>query len=238
MAAFKNNRIGVYGTKDRLFNRTVSYEKVSLTSHEVNVYKYLGVRTNASPAITDVQDSILMENRDRAYDPVPVLINAWQEFLPESQFDLSRFGILNPLGNTTQFRFHIDSFALDGLGRYMVTGDVIQVPFWTDNDGNKSFWEVTDIDRKAEFENFYVIVTATPINDSQETQEITDMNSNGSLMDNLMTDIDAEQEADFVEDGLDDTAIVVEDPSGTRPAYDPRPDEGEDFLDDPAAIKF
>lgn len=237
MAAFKSAKIGVYSNKDRLFQKTVSFERVSLTAHPVNIYKYLGSRTNATPDITDIQDLILMENPDRAYDTEPVLLNAWQEFLPESQFDLSRFGILNPLGNTTQFRFHTASFDLDGLGRYIVTGDVIEVPFW-EKDDNKSFWEVTDVDRKSEFEHFYVIVTATPMTDSQETTEITGMDSNAALMDELGINIDTENEVVFNEEGLDDSEYIVDDPSGTRPEYDPRPEDSDDFLDDPNSNPF
>lgn len=234
MAHFKNHRIGVYGKKDREFVKRVSYEKVSLTAHPVNVYKYLGVRTNPTPALDDIQDVIFLENRDLAYESTPILINAWMEFLPESQFDLSRFGILNPLGNTMQFRFHINSFEYDGLGRYIVVNDVIEVPFWEQN-SEKSFWLVTDIDKKSEFEGFYVIVTATPMDDTQEQTEIAGMNSNSGLMDELDALITAEQETDFVDEGLDTSTIIVDDPSGTRDPYDPRPDDSEDFLDDPNA---
>jgi len=251
MSSFKSPKFGQYGSKDRALQKSISYERTSLTSKEINVYRYLGISDNTPPNIKDIQDTILMENRDRVYDTNPVKINCWLEFLPESMFDLSRFGIINPLGNSTQVRIHTDSFAADGLGRYIVVGDLIEVPFWTQNN-IKSFHEVTDIDKKTEFENFLVVVTMIPVKDSQQTSDLdSEIPSNEILIDNLGISIEADQDAVFEQGGIDpepslyidrdyidadyfdsDDAHTYSDEEA-RTDYDVRPDKSESFLDDP-----
>lgn len=232
MALLKKPVIGVYGSKDRLMQKRLSYERTSLTWKTVNIYKYLGAATNITPSIDDIQDPIFMENPDRAYDTTPVEINAHFEPLQEEQMDLSRFGIINPLGNNQRFTFHTYSFEDDGLGRYIMAGDIIEVPFW-EQDGRKSYWQVEDVDRKPEFETFTIIVSATPMNDTQETVEIPDIPSNSDIMTSLNTQMDVEQEANFTEEGYDTTEVILDDETQTREPYDPRPDATEDFLDNP-----
>lgn len=256
MAKFKEPRIGVYSDKDRAFQSRVSFEKTSLTWHPVNVFKYLGVKTNEVPDVTDIQDPILLENVDRKYDTTPVKLNAWMEYLPESQFDLSKFGIINPLGNTMQFRFHTESFKDEGLGRYIRVADIIEVPFW-EQDGTKSYWEVTDVDRKPEFENFIIIVTAEPMKDSTQTLDIPDKNTNEDLLDALAVSIEADQDEVFSQGGLDaepslyvyrDYVVdeytdaieqnIFTDEETIRTTYDPRPNNTEDWLDNPDKVVY
>lgn len=232
MATLKSPVIGQYGSKTRLLQKKLSYERISLTWKTVNVYKYLGSRTNATPSINDIPDPVFLEVADRAYDTTPVEINAWWEQLPEQQMDLSQFGIISPLGDTQQFRFHSYSFEVDGLGRYIMVGDIIEVPF-LEQDGNKVFYEITDINRKNENENYIVIASAKPMADSQETTEIPDKNTDKPLFDNLESELVADMESDFTEDGVDTTTTQTSDEPDSRDPYDPRPDDSEDFLDDP-----
>lgn len=231
MALLKTNKIGVYGPKDRLLQKRLSYERLSLTAKTIKVWRYLGSRTNATPAITDIQDATLLENRDRAYSATPIEINAWIETLPESPLDLSRFGIVNPLGNTMQFRLHTYSFEADALGRFVIVGDVFEVPFLS-QEGKVAYFEVTDVDRKTEFENFFVIATTVPLADSQETVEIPNKNSDDALLKILDDRQTTETESEFNINGPDTTTVLVDDPTPAG-SYDPRPDHGESFLDDP-----
>jgi hypothetical protein len=231
----KNPHIGVYGTKDRLLQARLSYERTSLTWKTVKVYKYLGSAINVTPALDDIQDPIFMENPDRAYNVTPIEINASFEPLQDEQMDLSRFGIINPLGNNQRFAFHSYSFAVDGLGRYIMVGDIIEVPFWY-QEGRKSYWQVEDIDRKMEFESFMITVTASPMNDTQETTEIPNIPSNSDIMATLKIDMNDEQIANFTEDGYDTTEVVLDNEPVTRDPYDPRPDATEDFLDNPTVL--
>lgn len=255
MAGLKTPLVGVYGDNTRALQRRLAFEKVSLTWKTVNVYKYKGDATESFPQVTDIHDPLFLETPDRAYETNPIEINAWYEFLPETPFDLSKFGIINPLGNTQQFRFHIDSFAVDGLGRYIMAGDIIEVPF-LEQDGEPALWEVTDVDRKPEFENYFVVVTTVPVDDSQETEEIDIINSNESILkdvsDAIVTDADAMVDAGgldpepylfiergFIEDGFffDARPDTYTDETA-REDYDPRPDAAEDFLDSDTSIKF
>lgn len=240
MSGLKIATVGVYGPKQRALQKRLAFERVSLTHKTVVVWRYLGSRTNITPSLEDIPDPIFLEVADRAYDTDnPVEINAFYEFLPESQFDLSRFGIINPLGNTQQFRFHTNSFDTDGLGRYLVEGDILEVPFLAegDTDEKSSYWEVTDVDVKSEFENFFVVVTTTPMNRSQETSEIPGNNTNDDLLEQLQQDMEDVQTAQVANHGFDDTAYdeITENP--TKP-YDPRPDIAEDFLDNPTKKVF
>lgn len=233
MATFKQNRIGQYGPKDRDLQKRMSFERLSLTAKSAYYYLYKGVKTNPSPDVTDIQDPIFLENRDREYDLEAIEVNIWYETLPVSAFDLSRIGIINPVGNTQEFRMHTLTMESDGLGRYPLAGDIIEVPF-LEQDDRRAFFEVTDVDRKQEFENFIIILTTVPVEHSQETSDLhgeDGWDSNESVLEDLMDDIDQYQKDEFEETGLDDTGL--DGVEQTRNTYDPRPDIAEDFLDDP-----
>ena len=256
MSAFKQPKIGVYGDKDRLLQKTLSYERTSLTWHPITIYKYLGDATlGEGSSITDIQDNIFMENTDRRYDPNGIVINCHVEQQEDQPYDLSAFGIISPLGDTQIFRVHINSFEADGLSRYIIVGDVIEVPFFSDKNGNHMFFEVTDTDEKPTFENFYVTVTTTRVKDSQEMEEIEGIVSNSDALADLQADLNADYDATFIDEGLQSEPTLysergyVEDgywdiaPTTTgyddeapRDEYSPRPNE--DFLDDPNAKYF
>jgi hypothetical protein len=116
-----------------------------------------------------------------------------------------------------------------------MVGDIIEVPFWY-QEGRKSYWQVEDIDRKMEFESFMITVTASPMNDTQETTEIPNIPSNSGIMATLKIDMNDEQIANFTEDGYDTTEVVLDNEPVTRDPYDPRPDATEDFLDNPTVL--
>lgn len=231
MSTFKTAKVGVYGPKTRLLQARLSYERTAHTMKAFLIHKYEGARTNASPTLDDVQDSVLMEVRDRAYNPIPVQINGWYEEIQEQTMDLTQYGIVSPLSQTYRFRFHSWSFRPDGLGRHLVVGDVIEVPF-LEIDGKKALFEVNDVDRKLEPEKFVVTAVTTPMRARQETAEIDGYNEQ-SLFDNISNGFDDEV-SDVQETGVELGDIdVVDDLS--HGAYDPRPAPGRDFLDDPNA---
>ena len=239
MTQKKIAKIGVYGPKQRALQRRLAFEKLSLTHKIVKIWRYLGSRTNVNPSLDDIPDPIFLEVRDRAYDTEPVELNSWFESVMESPFDLSRFGIINPLGNTQVFHFHIDSFDSDGLGRYLVVGDVIEVPFLAEGEFEEkgSFWEVTDVSNKAQFENYFVVVTTVPMTRSQETAEIPSTNHNEDLLDQLQSDMDDVQSAQVPTNGFDTTGFDDIQAPPTTP-YDPRPVVDAPFLDDPTKRVF
>lgn len=236
MSEFKTAKItGFYGKKTRLLQKRLSYERLAHTMKSFIIHKYLGAATEQTPSLDDIQDNVFMEVRDRAYDPQPVTINGWMEGFQEQGMDLSRFGVVMPMGETHSFKFHSYSFENDGLGRYIVTGDIIEVPF-LEIDGKKALFEVTDVDRKHEPETYAIHVTAIPMRDSQETTDITGYQDQGLLAE-LQSDLGDEFSQTFTEAGIDTTGLNVSDDS-KQDQYDPRPDAGSDFLDNPNATIF
>lgn len=256
MSAFKQGKIGVYGTKDRLLQRKLSFEKTTLSHHPITVYKYLGdANLDEGSSIYDISDSIFMENRDRRYDSNGIVINADIQEMEESPYDLTSFGIINPLEGQQLVRVHINSFDADGLGRYLIVGDVIEIPFFNDKNGNNMFFEVSNVDEKRVFESFYVTVTMETVKDSQEMEEIEGLQTNSDVLDALQAELNKEYDASFTKSGLSSEPTLycdrdyVEDDywnlitttvgftdDNTREDYSPRPHD--DFLDDPSATIF
>lgn len=230
----KKPYIGVYGPKTRALQSRVSYEHVSLSWKVANVWKYLGSRASGTPDIDDIQTTTFMEVPDRAYASEAIEVNIDLEPFPEQQADLSQFGIIDPTSGEQTFKMHTESFkhtGYGGLGRYVIVGDVIEMPFF-EQDGNTAYWEITDVDRKQEFENFYVVVTARPLTDSRVTEEIPDKNTNQTVMDNIEADLQTEYETEVQDEGLDDTGVQVDDPQ-SGDTYDPRDKDQGSLLDDP-----
>lgn len=94
--------------------------------------------------LNNIQDLFFMENRDRDYEKVPVMIKA--QYTPnDSISDLSKFG----LSILDQYSFTV-SFAqtVQKLGRPIVVGDIIELPSELQYDQNmvpvRKFLEVTD----------------------------------------------------------------------------------------------
>ena len=235
MAQLKKPRItGQYGGKTRLLQKRLSYERSAHTMKNFFIHKYIGAATESNPSLDDIQDTIFMEVRDRAYEEDPVEINGWMDSFQDQVMDLSQFGVVNILGETHRFRFHSYSFEADGLGRTMIVGDIIEIPFLK-VEGKKTYFEVTDVNRKQEPETFTILVTATPLRDKQETKAISGYQEQG-LMDTLQNDLDDEFNNTLTEQGLDTSDLDVTVDEQER--YDPRNKPGRDFLDDPNTTLF
>jgi len=128
-------------------NRTSDYQFLDRTIAEmytvggldIYVHKYLGPQgagtdngnndaTIPNYATTDplhIEDLLLLENRDRVYDP-DVFIMRGVYRTQDIDFDLTQFGLF--LNNDTLFiTFHYNNM-IDTFGRKLMTGDVIEVP--------------------------------------------------------------------------------------------------------------
>lgn len=228
MGVIKRGKIGVYGAKTRALQKRLSAEMFGLTFKDANVYMYLGSRANDNPDINDIQTKVFYEVPDRAYSVDPVNISISMEGFNESNMDFSRFGIINPLGDEQTFRVHVDEFT-GCLGRPLIVGDVLEVPFFA-RECEKAFWEITDVDDKSEFEKFYVVITASVLGDSRKTREIPiDGAGNDSIMDSVMDEADQEYTDQVPYEGFDEL-----DPDATPVDY--RRDKQKSFLDDPEMI--
>lgn len=131
-------------------NRTRDYQFLDRTIREmytvggVDIYchKYLGPQTggedsafsgnaDATQPVYDslsplnIQDLLLLENRDRIYDP-DIYIMRGVYNTQDVDFDLTQFGLF--LNNDTLFMtFHYNNM-IDTFGRKLMSGDVLEVP--------------------------------------------------------------------------------------------------------------
>lgn len=164
------------------------------------VHKYMGPQTggedsalsgnaDATQPIYDslsplnIQDLLLLENRDRVYDPdVYVMRGVYNT--QDVDFDLTQFGLF--LNNDTLFiTFHYNDM-IDSFGRKLMSGDVIEVPNLKDYNPLNSalptalpkYYVIQDAAYASE--GFSVTwlphlwrVKATPLTDAQEYNSIT-----------------------------------------------------------------
>ena len=128
-------------------NRTADYQFLDRTIKEmytiggldIYIHKYLGPivdttgtgNADATLPVYDttnplfIEDLLLLENRDRAYDPNVYIMRGVYN-TQDIDFDLTQFGLF--LNNDTIFiTFHFNNM-IDTYGRKLMTGDVIEVP--------------------------------------------------------------------------------------------------------------
>jgi hypothetical protein len=139
LSLYRPNRTSDY----QFFDRTIA-EMFTVGGLDIYVHKYIGPivaedqANNPGDATLPVYDSsnplfiedlLLLENRDRAYDP-DVYIMRGVYRTQDIDFDLTQFGLF--LNNDTLFiTFHYNNM-IDTLGRKLMSGDVIEVPNLTD----------------------------------------------------------------------------------------------------------
>ena len=109
---------------------------------DIYIHKYLGPRTGGEDSVESgnydatqpnysvesplfIQDLLLLENRDRAYDPdIYQLRGVYRT--QDIDFDLTQFGLF--LNSDTLFiTFHYNNM-IDTMGRKLMSGDVLEVP--------------------------------------------------------------------------------------------------------------
>ena len=139
--------------------------------------------TYADVDVLNIQDLLLLENRDRVYDPdVYVMRGVYNT--QDVDFDLTQFGLF--LNNDTIFMtFHYNTM-IDTFGRKLMNGDVIEIPNLIDyHPLNKEipralprYYVIQDADFASE--GFSVTwlphlwrVKCTPMKDQQEFNQIT-----------------------------------------------------------------
>ena len=130
---YRPNRTADY----RFFDRTIS-EQYQVGGVDVYLHKYLGPLTNDNTGNNDatlpkydstnplfIEDLLLLENRDRAYDnDVYVMRGVYRA--QDIDFDLTQFGLF--LNNDTLFiTFHYNNM-IATIGRKLMSGDVFELP--------------------------------------------------------------------------------------------------------------
>ena len=139
LSLYRPNRTNDYQYLDRNIS-----EMFTVGGLDIYVHKYLGPIVDPAQAnnpgdatlpIYDttnplfIEDLLLLENRDRAYDP-DIFVMRGVYRTQDIDFDLTQFGLfLN--GDTLFITFHYNNM-IDTLGRKLMSGDVIEVPNLTD----------------------------------------------------------------------------------------------------------
>lgn len=126
---------------------------------------------------SNIQDKILLENRDRDYNQSPILLKGFYE-LVQANTDLRRFGIEMEASYSIRVNFNT---CVAILGRPVIIGDILELPSETqytpDLRAVKRYLEVTDVtwDPSSYTPGWMptmMLLTALPALASQETQDI------------------------------------------------------------------
>ena len=191
LSLYRPNRTSDY----QFLDRTIA-EMYTVGGLDIFIHKYLGPKVldgaDSNPDVTQpkydstnplfIQDLLLLENRDRAYDPDIYRLRGVYR-TQDIDFDLTQFGLF--LNNDTLFiTFHYNDM-IDTIGRKLMSGDVLEVP------NLKDYNPLNDAIPRA-LPKYYVIqdaafasegfsqtwlphlwrVKATPMVNAQEYQEI------------------------------------------------------------------
>lgn len=199
------------GNDFRFLDRVIN-EEFQVGGVDVYIHKYLGptnpeegestpstpVNNNDIPEL-GIQDLLLMENRDRHYEPDVYTIRGIYN-MQDLDFNLSQFGLFLQ-NDTVLMHFHLKS-SVESLGRKIMAGDVIELPHLKDEyalDTSlvalKRFYVVQDVTRPANgfsptWYPHLVRAKCVPLVDSQEFKEILDTDAgagDGSTLRDLIS---------------------------------------------------
>jgi hypothetical protein len=178
---------------DYKFIDKTAWEMFQVGGTDVFIHKYLGPGSNLeetpstpiynNQSVSNIQDLLFLENRDRKYDQDVYLLRGVYN-VADTDFNLSQFGLF--LQNDTIFiTFHIND-TVEKLGRKLIAGDVIELPHLKDeyalNDlqfALKRFYVIEEVTRAAEgfsvtwYPHLYR-AKCKPLVDSQEFKDILD----------------------------------------------------------------
>lgn len=137
LSLYRPNRTSDY----RFMDRTIS-EMYTVGGLDIYIHKYLGPKTGNGDSVESgnfdatqpnytvenplfIQDLLLLENRDRAYDANIYQLRGVYN-TQDIDFDLTQFGLF--LANDTLFiTFHYNNM-IDTVGRKLMSGDVLEIP--------------------------------------------------------------------------------------------------------------
>jgi hypothetical protein len=195
LSMYRPNRTRDYQFLDRTIR-----EQYTVGGLDIYIHRYMGPEAGGADSalsgnfdatqptydtvdVLNIQDLLLLENRDRVYDPdVYVMRGVYNT--QDVDFDLTQFGLF--LNNDTIFMtFHYNTM-IDTFGRKLMNGDVIEIPNLKDyHPLNKEipralprYYVIQDADYASE--GFSVTwlphlwrVKCTPMKDQQEFNTIT-----------------------------------------------------------------
>jgi len=194
-------RISLYkperGQDYKFMDRQAS-EMFQLGGTDIYLHKYIGANTSsanataaqptyATDSVTNIQDMLLLENRDRKYDPEIYRLRGWYN-VQNIDFNLSQFGLFID-NDTIYMTVHINDF-IKYIGRKPVSGDVFELPHLRDDFALNDFdvtmpryYQITDVARASEgfsptwYPHLYRL-KCTKITDSQQFASILNLPAN------------------------------------------------------------
>lgn len=215
LSLYRPNRTNDYQYLDKIIS-----EQYTVGGLDLYVHKYLGPQVgdvgdnDATLPVYDtqnplfVEDLLLGENRDRAYDPdVFIMRGVYRQ--QDIDFDLTQFGLF--LSNDTIFvTFHYNDM-IDTFGRKLMSGDVLEFP-------NLKDYNPLDTSLSRALPRYYVIqdanfaaegfsstwlphlwrVKCTPLVNAQEYKQIMDQ---PFMPPNIWDDGNFYPQGDIVQDG-------------------------------------
>lgn len=237
LSLYRPNRTSDY----QFLDRTIS-ERFTVGGLDIFVHKYMGpiVDTTDSPGNKDatlpvytsenplfIEDLLLLENRDRAYDPNIYIMRGVYTH-NDINFDLTQFGLF--LNNDTLYiTFHYNDM-IDTFGRKLMAGDVLELPNLKDYNPLNSnitralpkYYVIQDASFAAEgFSQTWLPhtwrVKATPMVNAQEYKQIMDQ---PFMPDNIWDNGNFYPRGDIVNDGGKYYEAKANVPPGT-PITDP-----------------
>lgn len=168
------------------FNRTVPsrYWRIRPLSFNGGQNDYWSVKAlqmieYEATTVTNIQDKILLENRDRNYLTTPITLRA--AYQPQENPSVFQAMGINQMADVFIFSLSFQD-VVQQLGRPMVIGDILKVPsevqYSTAMNAIEKYLEVTDVFwGSSGYSPMYVPlvqkITAKPLMASQETQDIT-----------------------------------------------------------------
>jgi len=195
---YKMPRLSLYRTEKsndyKFIDRTVA-ETLVVGGTDLYVHKYLGVNTTASndytqpqysssDSVTNIQDLLFLENRDRKYDTDIIRLRGHYQ-VQNHDFDLSQFGLF--LNSDIIFIVVHFNTMIELVGRKLMVGDVIELPHLLDDYplntalkySLKRYYQVTDANYASEgysltWYSHLWRIKCEPLSDSQEFAQILD----------------------------------------------------------------
>jgi len=207
-------RISLYRPErglDYKFHDRQASEMFTLGGTDLYLHKFIGTKPPAvgtsdqpiygSLSPTNIQDLLLLENRDRKYDAEIYRIRGHYN-VANIDFNISQFGLFID-NDTIYMTVHINDF-IDTVGRKPLSGDVFELPHLRDNFalndydlGLPRYYQIVDVGRASEgfsptwYPHLYRL-KCTKISNSQQFADILDQpatDANGNASDKTLRQV-------------------------------------------------
>jgi len=196
-------------------------EMFQIGGTDLYLHKYIGVNTSEENATaaephydalkeTNIQDLLLLENRDRKYDPSIYKVRGIYN-VQNLDFNLSQFGLF--IDNDTVFMtVHINDW-ISTVGRKPISGDVLELPHLRDdfalNDYTLSlprYFVIEDVSRASEGFS----ITWYPHLYRVKLKKIVDAQQFADILDKPATDANGDPSSQTLRDILSTNAKEIE----------------------------